>query len=94
MTSRALFFNLTKEELKSKIWLIALTNLIAFCVMPLATAMVRSNISTTLTAYDIRCARDFLNNISDGGFLFVCIIGGGIVRCGWSHRTELGIEHQ
>lgn len=79
MTSRALFFNLTKEELKSKIWLIALTNLIAFCVMPLATAMELSNISTTLTAYDIRCARDFLNNISNGGFLFVCIIGGGIV---------------
>ena len=79
MTSRALFFNLTKEELKSKIWLIALTNLIAFCVMPLAVAMELSNISTTLTAYDIRCARDFLNNISDGGFLFVCIIGGGIV---------------
>lgn len=79
MTSRALFFNLTKEELKSKIWLIALTNLIAFCVMPLAVAMELSNISTTLSAYDIRCARDFLNNISDGGFLFVCIIGGGIV---------------
>ncbi len=79
MTSRALFFNLTREELKSKIWLIALTQLIAFCVMPLATAMELSNISTTLTSYDIRCARDFLNNISDGGLLFVAIIGGGIV---------------
>lgn len=79
MTSRALFFNLTKEELKSTIWLIALTQLIAFCVMPLATAMELSNISTTLTSYDIRCARDFLNNISDSGLLFVCVIGGGIV---------------
>lgn len=79
MTSRALFFNLTKEELKSKIWLIALTQLIAFCVMPLAVAMELSNINTTLTSYDIRCTRDFLGLISDGGFLFVCIIGGGIV---------------
>jgi len=79
MTSRALFFNLTKEELKSKLWLIALTQLIAFCVMPLATAMQLSNINTTLTAYDIRCARNFLNNISDSGLLFVCAIGGGIV---------------
>ncbi len=79
MTSRALFFNLTKEELKSKIWLIALTQLIAFCVMPLATAMELSNISTTLTTYDVRCARAFLNNITDSGLLFVCAIGGGIV---------------
>ena len=79
MTSRALFFNLTKEELKSKIWLIALTQLIAFCVMPLAAAMELSNINTTLTTYDIRCTRDFINNISDGGLLFAAIIGGGIV---------------
>ena len=79
MTSRALFFNLTKEELKSKLWLIALTNLIAFCVMPLATAMELSNINTTLTTYDVRCARDFLGLLTDGGFLFVCVIGGGIV---------------
>jgi len=79
MTSRALFFNLTKEELKSKIWLIALTQLIAFCVMPLAAAMELSNINTTLTTYDIRCTRDFINNISDGGLLFVAVIGGGIV---------------
>ncbi len=79
MTSRALFFNLTKEELKSKLWLIALTNLIAFCVMPLATAMELSNINTTLTTYDYRCARDFMQNITDGGFLFVAILGGGVV---------------
>ena len=51
MTSRALFFNLTKEELKSKLWLIALTQLIAFCVMPLAAAMELSNINATLSNF-------------------------------------------
>ena len=73
MTSRALFFNLTKEDLKSKLWLIALTNLIAFCVMPLAMAMELSNINSTLTTYDIRCARDFIQIITDGGLLFVAM---------------------
>ena len=65
MTSKNLFFNLMLEDLKRRIWAIALSFLTFFFMLPMATLMIISNRTRTVEGVtDIETIAMYKNEIA------------------------------
>ncbi len=78
MTSKALFFNLLLQELKQKVWLVALSVLTFFIALPLTTAIYMERINNTVDGTVLRTR--FLNSISHD-YVYLILLA---VVCGLS----------
>lgn len=79
MTSKHLFFKIMKEDLRHKIWMIALSVLGSFLSLPVAWLIVRSNVyggAMATRAFTEREVKSFLELISEFFDGYVPVMGG------------------
>lgn len=82
MTSKISFFNLCRENLKRRLWLLVLTTLTFFISMPLALMITLQNeVSYGITEQSmLRLFSSFFgvgfNSVLAGGFAIICAVGG------------------